>query len=284
LNEFYGWRMTFVLIGLPGLLLAVLAALTLREPRQAIQDPGAESRSAQPSLVEVWTTLWSDATFRHLLFCFSIVNFFGYGILQWLPTFLIRSYQLKTGELGTWFAVIYAIAGFGTLWGGVLASRYAANDERLQLKAMAILYSLIGVVSSFIYLSPNYVIALGWLGVAAIGGAMTSGPLFATIQTLVPERMRATSIAIIYLFANLIGMGLGPLVAGALSDALRPSFGEESLRYALLALCPGYFWGAWHLWQASKTVTRDLEATRVHDAGGEDVDFAMRSSVNTSIG
>jgi hypothetical protein len=72
--------------------------------------------------------------------------------------------------------------------------------------------------------------------------------------------MRATAIAMIYLFANLIGMGLGPLVAGMLSDALRPVVGEESLRYALLALCPGYFWAGWHFWQASATVSRDLAA------------------------
>jgi hypothetical protein len=69
------------------------------------------------------------------------------------------------------------------------------------------------------------------------------------------------------LFANLIGMGLGPLAAGALSDALRPLFGEESLRYALLALCPGYLWAGWHLWQASKTVASDLEVVREDHEG-----------------
>ena len=72
--------------------------------------------------------------------------------------------------------------------------------------------------------------------------------------------MRAISIAVIYLFANLIGLGLGPLVAGAVSDALRPYLGEESLRYALLTLCPGYAWVAWHLVRASRTVDRDLAA------------------------
>jgi hypothetical protein len=73
--------------------------------------------------------------------------------------------------------------------------------------------------------------------------------------------MRAVAISVIYLFANLIGMGLGPLAAGSLSDLLRPVFGQESLRYALLALCPGYFWGGWHLWLASRTVRQDIEAT-----------------------
>jgi hypothetical protein len=70
--------------------------------------------------------------------------------------------------------------------------------------------------------------------------------------------MRAMSVAVTYLFANLIGMGFGPLATGALSEALRPSFGEESLRYALLILCPGYFLAAWHLRCASRAVMRDL--------------------------
>jgi MFS family permease len=110
-----------------------------------------------------------------------------------------------------------------------------------------------------IYCVTNYKISFALVFVSILGGAAVNGPLFATIQTLVPERMRAQSIAIIYLFANLIGMGLGPLAVGVISDALRPLLGDESLRYALLSLCPGYLWAGWHLWQASKSVTRDLE-------------------------
>jgi MFS family permease len=128
---------------------------------------------------------------------------------------------------------------------------------------MAIAYCGFGVVSACIYLSPNVHLALGLMGLAAVGVTTANGPLFATIQTLVPSRMRALSISIVYLIANLIGMGLGPLAAGMLSDVLRPLHGEESLRYALLALTPGYLWGAWHLWRGSKTVTREIEATYV---------------------
>jgi MFS family permease len=140
-----------------------------------------------------------------------------------------------------------------------LAARYAANNERRQLKAMALVICGFGLFSALIYLATNRYVAFGLMGLAAVGGAAVNGPVFATIQTLVPARMRATSIALIYLVANLIGTGLGPLAAGALSDALRPWAGEESLRYALLALSPGYAWAAWHLWQASESVTRDVQ-------------------------
>jgi MFS family permease len=193
------------------------------------------------------------------LFCFAVTSFFGQSIGQWTAAFFVRSYGLGTGELGTYFSLIYGVGGLlGTYLGGQLASRHAAHNEALQLRAMAVVYCLSAGISAFTYVAPGKYAAFGALGAAAILGATCVAPLFATIQTLVPDRMRAMSIALIYLFANLIGMGLGPLVTGALSDLLHAHFGEESLRYSLLAMSPGYLWGAWHLWRASRTATRDL--------------------------
>jgi MFS family permease len=187
------------------------------------------------------------------------MSFFGAGIGQWQPTYIARSFQLKSGELGIWFAVVYGVSGIlGIYLGGELASRRAANNERLQLTVMALACTVCTGVAALTYLSPSYCVAFGLMGITAVGGAAVIGPLFATIQTLVPERMRATAIALIYFFANLIGMGLGPLAAGALSDVLHPRFGDESLRYALLALSSGYLWGAWHLWRARAFVTEDV--------------------------
>jgi MFS family permease len=267
LNELYGWRITFMLMGLPGLALAAIAWFTLRDPRfhpAALPSSQPIVQEEQPSMKQVWRTLWSSPSFRHLVFCFAVIQFFGYGILQWKPAFFIRSFGLETGELGVWFALIYGIGGLiGTYGGGVLASRLAAKNEALQLRGMAISYGGFGVISVGIYLSPNHYVAFALMSLATVGVAAIIGPLFATIQTLVPNRMRAVSIAIIYLFANLIGMGLGPMTAGIISDALRPHFGEESLRYALMLLSPGYLWAGWHLWQASKTIARDVYMLQV---------------------
>jgi MFS family permease len=262
-NEFYGWRRTFVLLGLPGLPLAVVAALTLREPRQMSWPSGSHAPPVllQPvNLRQAAVKLSRNASFRHLLLSFSIAWLFNAGIFQWLPTFFIRSYHLSTGELGTWFAVIYGVGGLlGTYIGGEWASRRAAGNEPLQLKAMTIACSALAIISTGIYLTHNRYVALALMGVTAVVGPLATGPLFAAIQTVVPQRLRATSIAIIYLFANLIGTGLGPLGAGVLSDLFRPLLGDDSLRYALLALCPGYLWAAWHLWHASKTITLDAK-------------------------
>jgi len=262
LSELYGWRAMFVMLGLPGLLPAVLAGLTLREPRRAPGGVLHESASAKPAkLTHILPVLWSNPTFRHLLLFFSIVYFFGYGILQWQPAFFIRSYGMSTSAIGMWFALIYGVGGMlGTFLGGELAARFAANDEQRQLKTAALLYAAFAPISAMIYVEHQLPISLALMGLSSFATAATVGPLLATVQTLVPAHLRALSIAILYLFANLIGLGAGPLAAGALSDALRMTAGDESLRYALLILSPGYLWGSWHLWRAGTSIERDLIA------------------------
>ncbi len=266
LNELYGWRLTFIVLGLPGLLLALVAKLWLKEPRldasrtglshAAVREPASVSEA--PSFSTVFSVLSGNATFRHLLLCVSLWHLFGYGLQQWMPAFFIRSHGFDTGELGTWFALIYGIgSSVGLYLGGEIAVRFAAHDERLQLVACAISFLVFPAVMAYAFMTSSPYLAFAALSVASLG-AMAQGPMFATIQSLVPPDMRAMAIALVYLFANLIGMGLGPLAAGALSDALVPWFAADSLRYSLLLLCPGYFWAAWHLWRASQTVAMDL--------------------------
>ena len=281
LNELYGWRVMFIALGAPGLVLAALVWLSLREPRREIfpsspfcakdfsslegnarstrRDTRRDDKVPEPSFREVCTTLWANSTFCNLLLCLSVMFFFIYGIMQWQPTFFIRSYGLTSGQIGTWFAVIYGVGGaLGSYLGGELASRYAAQQERFQLRAIAITLVGCGCMQTGVYLSSNSNVALALLAWVGILGAAINGPLYATIQTLVPERMRAVAIALVLFFANLIGMGLGPLAAGTLSDALRPWAGEESLRFALLILAPGFVWAGWHAWRASQTVGQDI--------------------------
>src|SRR6185295_1670074 len=116
--------------------------------------------------------------------------------------FFVRSYGLGTGELGTWFAIVYGVGGLvGLYWGGVFASRFSANNERLQLKAMAIVIACFSGISTIVYLSPNRYLAFGIMGLAAAAVSTTTAPLFAAIQSLVPRRMTAISLAITLVFS-----------------------------------------------------------------------------------
>lgn len=275
LNQLYGWRTTFVALGAPGVGLAFLAAISLREPRRSVTKDSLNAAGAtesgdvpgptegRPSVKVVCATLYRNRSFRRLLLFYSIASFFNVGIVHWQQAFFVRSFGLSTGELGTWMAVVSGVGVMlGIYLGGHWASRYAANMEDVQLKVLTVTYCGVGALSAAIYLVPDKYAAFALVGLWNLAGTTASGPLFATIQSLVPERMRATSVAIMYFCANLIGMGFGPLAVGILSDALHPWVGQESLRYSLLAVCPGYLWGAWYLWTASGTVIADIEAQR----------------------
>jgi predicted MFS family arabinose efflux permease len=276
LSQAVGWRWMFVVIALPGLVLATLATFTLRDPRAhtsaqsvAIKQPSPST----PSLSEVLKTLGGNQTFRHLLLCFIVWYFFAYGLLQWQPTFFIRSHGLSTGRLGVWLAIFSGGGALiGTFLGGEWGSRFAAGNERVQLIAVAIMFSIFALFNMGAYLAPTAPLAFILIAFAGVIGNMAQGPVLATIQSLVPPRMRAVALAIVYLFANLVGMGLGPLAVGALSDAMHPWAGDQSLRYALLLFAPGYFWAAWHALRASRTVMRDLADDEAVLTATDDID------------
>jgi MFS transporter, Spinster family, sphingosine-1-phosphate transporter len=301
IDQFYGWRLTFVALGSPCLAVAVVAGLTLKEPRRTDTltrasagelptprlvwrgSPAAtiSTPSGQPTLGAVFSTLWGKRTFRELLTFISLMSLFNFGIAQWLPAFLMRSYRLRTGELGTWTAAIGGLGLIlGTYLGGAWASRRAAGNERLQLRVMAASIGIVGVLAFLMLFAPNRYWAFGFMGLWNAVGTAICGPMYALIQTLAPERMRATATTLVLLCTNLIGAGLGPLVAGGLSDLLRLWAGQESLRYALLALCPGYVWAAVHLWRAGATVNFDL---RVVESESSLADRHQKGLVSASL-
>lgn len=274
LNEKYGWRVMFQILAIPGLLLALIAWLTLREPRANSRKTARAGMSATPaavampaySLREVFVTLWRNDSFRCLWLTFSIMSFFSHGVVQWQPSYFVRSFGMRTDELGVWLTLIYGVGGtIGSYVGGALATRYAANNEALQLRATGWLYAGYGVGMAGVFLCQNVYAAIALNTACVLAASLVTGPLFGTIQSVVPERMRAMSITLIYLFANLVGMGIGPLATGALSDFFAQWVGADSLRYALLTLCPVAIWGSWYLLTAAKTVERDIDEVTAAD-------------------
>jgi len=270
LIEHFGWRITFMVIGLPGLLLAVLVKFTLREPRLTHKANTANTTNSisgapenkQAPLNVVLKTLWQKRAFRHVVMAFCISTFFGAGIGVWIPAFFMRSHGMEAGELGTWLAFTWGVGGLCfTFLGGFLATRYAPHKEGLQMKGVALILGLSTVFHILCYLSTNQYLAL--LFVSLVAGAlmpMISAAVYASIQSLVEERMRAVALAFIFMLSGLIGMGIGPVAIGVISDALSPSLGQESLRYALLLFSPGYLWAAFHAWKAANTIEEEIRS------------------------
>ena len=204
-------------------------------------------------------TLWQTQAFRHIVLAFCVSYFFNMGIFTWTPTFFIRSHDMQPGELGTWMALLLGVGGlFSTYLGGVLTSRYAAGKEALQMRAVALAFILMVPLGVMTYLPANKYYALAFLAASVPPATLINGAIFSAIQSLVNDRMRSVAIALIFLLANLIGMGLGPIAVGVVSDLFAPLFGQDSLRYALVSFSPGLLWVAYHYWKAAATIEDDI--------------------------
>jgi len=232
INSQFGWRASFFVVGIPGFLVALLVRLTIREPVRGGLD--GRALEAPATFGETLRTLREFGSFRLFAIAAGLNAFSSYGIGNFMPSFLIRSHDFTSMQVGTSLALITGIGGaMGTYFGGVLADRYGANDKRWYLWIAAIP----GACSVPLMLSAVFVadprLTLACLFFATMLGAFYLGPTIAISHNLVSPSMRAMASAILFFILNLIGLGMGPLVVGMISDALAPAYGSESLRYSL---------------------------------------------------
>ncbi len=255
----YGWRSTFLIMGVIGLAVALLVRLTLADPRRAIAASG-EVGPAAPSLPSVLRILWRRRACRQLCIGLVLLYIMGLGLGPWYAAFLIRSHAMATSEVGTVLGLVFGIGGIaGLLLGGEIASRWLSRSERLQMRVVALATASLVPAYIVFLLAPDRSIALAGLGLLILIFNLLLPTPYAMMQRLVADDMRATLMAVIMFLANLIGMGVGPLLVGALSDTLTPSQGPEALRYAMLALSFVALWAAIHFWKVADTVAADLE-------------------------
>lgn len=262
INEFFGWRVAFLAVGLPGILLAIVLRFALKEPQRGRYDTVQDqNQSEPPSLSEVLKTLWGFGTFRHLMPAAALYGMACYGLLNWVPSFFIRTHEIGTGTLGTWFALILGIGGaIGTFATGYLADKLGHNNARwfCWITALAMGSSIPFIL--FMLLGNDAQLSL-WLFI--VPGAMLTAyvaPILSTVLGLVNTNMRATSTAITLLILNAVGLGLGPLIIGFLSDYLAASMGSESLRYAMLYVIPAaMIWAIVHTLFAARYINDELK-------------------------
>ncbi len=261
LNEFFDWRVAFFVVGAPGIVVALFVRYTLREPIRGLMEDRQDVATDTP-FPEVLNLLWSRLSFRHLAIGGALNAFAGYSSSNWTASFMIRSHDMSTGELGTWLALIMGVGGaIGVFWGSYIAERLAKFDVRWYMW-MPTITGMICVP----FMIATYVVegAYTALIVSIVPGVLFNvylGNSLAMTHALVGLRMRAVASAILFFLINLIGMGLGPWGVGLLSDMLSAELGSESLRYAMLYLLPAAMgWSAVHFLLASRTLQKDLEA------------------------
>ncbi len=261
LNQYYGWRVAFVAIGLPGILLAIVVRLTVREPPRGYSE-GLDDTGDTPGLKETFRFLWARRAFRHLALASGFHAFAGYGISFWNPSYFVRVFDMSTGEAGTYLGLIIGICGgAGSFFGGLIADKVAARtgDARWYpwISGFSTLAAIPFAVGIYLF-GVQGTALLSYIPVAFLT-AMWTGSVYSMTQGLVGLRMRAVASAVLLLFINMIGLGLGPLTVGILSDLMQARFGPQALGYALfIVFTVANLWAATHYLLAARTLRADL--------------------------
>jgi len=259
ITSLMSWRMAFFIVGFAGLLITPLLKFTVREPKRGALDlqrvdadraaEGAAAtgtaaegaavridRVAAPSLLQVIAVLGCKPSFWGLSLGAASASMMGYGLFFWAPSLLVRSFHLSLLQASLSFGSLVLVGGLIGIWcGGALTDRYGEKRRAMYAFIPAIAFVatvpfyVAGVMSTTLWLSFAVLLVPTALGLVWLG------PVLAAVQHLVPGNMRATASALFLFINNLIGIGLGTALIGAVSDLMRLRFGAESLRYAILA-------------------------------------------------
>ncbi|MFP5449508.1 MAG: spinster family MFS transporter [Alphaproteobacteria bacterium] len=275
----YGWRTAFFVAGVPGILFAILAIFTLPEPRKELARRTNKIQASSATFPETMKFLKGRKTFWYISFAAAIKAFIGYGHAPFTASFFLRNYpdQVQSlastvgatvgynlqsiGFLGLALGLMSGTAGaLGSWLGGFIADKFAARDLRAQMVAPA----LASLITIPIYIAAVTIgsvpLALLLLTVNGLLGTIWYGPVYGTAQSIVPPHMRATTSAILLFIINLIGLGLGPLAVGLISDyfAVGMNMGSaEGIRWALIVSSSFGLIAFYCFWRATQTIRED---------------------------
>jgi MFS family permease len=261
--EAFGWRTAFFVVGLPGILVALFLRLTVAEPIRGWSEKRESEAGESPTFVTVLKFLWSRKTFRNLALAGSLQATVIYAIGNWLPSFFLRNHEIGLAELGLWMALTSGLGGgAGSFFGGWFADRMGQRDRRWYVWGSAILILAITPVLLVMLNTGNLALALALTGVFHFLSASYLGPALAVSHGLVGLRMRAMTSAVFFFFINLIGLGLGPLIVGYLSDTFAAAGSETALATAMLIVgCAASLWGGAHYLFASRHIRGDIASS-----------------------
>jgi len=257
--ENFGWRTAFFLVGIPGIAYALLVLWVVKEPRRGRWDEGGTPPKS--SFKQTWDCLRQRPTFWWISIGCAFSAFISYGNGNFMPSFLIRSHGMSLTEVGLALGLIAGISGaIGTFLGGFLADKLGVRDVRwyLWIPMLGVLGSLLPAY--YTLLGDNKTLIIAAMVPSQILSTLYLGPCIATCHNLVSPGMRAMASAILFFVLNMIGLGLGPLTVGLLSDTFAAPFGEENLRYAMLTTLSISLIGVFFLWQGVSRLKADLEA------------------------
>ena len=261
-----GWREAFYIVGVPGLLLALIVRFTVTEPVRGASENRRDS-GHRPTMISVIQFLLARRSFLFMAVAAGLSSFVGYAVINFMPSFFVRSFTMEITSLGLWLGLIYGFAGgFGFFMGGYIADHIGRDGHRkaLSFVAIAMLVTLAFYVAVFLTSSPVWCLLL--YIVPAMTANLYLAPVLSQTQSLVSLRMRSVASSLILLIINIVGLAMGPPVTGMISDALEPGYGPESMRYSLLLVSVVVLpIAAWCYFQAGKSIDGDLLRASEYD-------------------
>ncbi len=262
ISEFFGWRSAFFLVGVPGIILAIVLKMTVKEPPRGYSETKPVEIEQVPFLA-VMKKMWGFKTFRYLALGAGTQAFVGYGSIAWMPSFLMRTHDMSAGQVGTALGLIIGLCGgAGTLLSGLIGDRLGARNVRNYMLVPAYAFLIAVPTGAAVFIFNNLYLVLAIYTVPVFLVNLYTGPTFGMTQSLAPLAMRAAASALLLFIINIIGLVFGPTVVGILSDLLQSSAqmdATESLRMALLACNFVYLLSFYYYFKASQTIGEDLQ-------------------------
>jgi predicted MFS family arabinose efflux permease len=252
----YGWRIAFAVAGVPPLLLAVLLRVTTRDVM-----PAKESMRATASLATVRTTLhliWSDRILRQVLIAAILAMTVGYGAIAWIPSFLVCSRGFNIAQAGLYLAIVIGLGGaLGSWLGGRVSDGLRRHDVRWSLWLVALIFVVARPFAMAFYGVSDATLALVLFVLPAAVGAVHIGPSVAVLHDRIAPQLRPLASALFQMILTLVGLGLGPLAVGVMSETVFSPFGADSLRWSLAVWQLVGLWAAVHFYFAGRALASD---------------------------
>lgn len=262
-NDLYGWRAAFMIVGAPGILLALILPKIIGDPRRVTESSSASADPAAKPALSIGGAareIFASKAYLYIFIAASFTAFLSYGKGLWTISFFIRSHGFSTTEAGLAMAVALGVSGIiGTWLGGKVADVFGKRDKRHLLTLPAIGMAVAAPLLFASYWADDWRLAVALLIIPTILNTAYYGPAYGCVQGLVRLEARAVATSLVVFGQNLIGLGLGPLLFGMLSDALEPVAGVDSVRWVLygaawLGLIPAFFF-----WRASLRLKAELK-------------------------
>ena len=257
--ENIGWREAFLIVGIPGILLALIVRITIKEPIRGISE-GRIDKGDLPHVGSVIKLLLKKKSFVHMAVGSGLAAFNGYAVVNFFPSFLVRSHGMRPSEIGVYLGLIFGFAaGLGYVGGGIFADYLGKINHRYALWGVSLTTLFAWLFLFPVYLSENSTITIFLFIIPAIFSNFYLATTFAQTQSLVGLRMRGVASALVLFIINIIGLGMGPQITGILSDLLSSDYGMESMRYSLLIVgAIAGPWTAFHFFLAGRSIEKDL--------------------------